>query len=441
MLELLKNHQLNIMLVLCGMCIIIAFFTLVTKPLTKIRRASLLIMEVSACVMLAADRYAYIYRGDTSVCGYWMVRICNFLVFYLTIATLHGFNMYLLDLYRNEGKLEHTPRRLRIAEVIIAIGELLVIVSQFTGLYYTFDEQNRYTRAPGFIISYILPLLILIMQLSVIITYYNRIRRGIRIAILIFSVIPLTAAILQIFAYGLSLINMSIVGTVVLLYIFVLLDMNDRVAQANRMEIEFLKKEQLKSRKMLLETAKAFVNAIEAKDSYTQGHSSRVAKYSRMIAQRSGKGADECDIIYFAALLHDVGKIGVDEYIINKDGKLTDEEYAEIKRHPTYGEQILAVIDEYPFLSQGAHYHHERYDGKGYPCGLKGEEIPEIARIVAVADAYDAMTSKRSYRDPFSQERVREEIEKGMGTQFDPAFAKVMLELIDEDKKYQMREM
>ncbi|MBQ6674741.1 MAG: HD domain-containing protein, partial [Ruminococcus sp.] len=121
--------------------------------------------------------------------------------------------------------------------------------------------------------------------------------------------------------------------------------------------------------------------------------------------------------------------------------KLTDEEYDVIKSHPVKGMQILSKITRFPDLTIGAHYHHERYDGKGYPEGLKGEEIPEIARIIAVADAYDAMSSKRSYRDVLPQEIVRNEIENGLGTQFDPKFGKIMLGLIDEDKEYNMREM
>lgn len=145
-------------------------------------------------------------------------------------------------------------------------------------------------------------------------------------------------------------------------------------------------------------------------------------------------------MVYFAGLLHDVGKIGVPDAIITKEGKLTDEEFAQIKMHPVYGNQILSRIQRSPYLSIGAHHHHERYDGKGYPDGLKGEDIPEIARIIGVADAYDAMTSKRSYRDPIPQDKVREEIVKGMGTQFDPEFAKIMLHMIDLDTEYRMQE-
>ena len=203
----------------------------------------------------------------------------------------------------------------------------------------------------------------------------------------------------------------------------------------------FRKEEADKNLQRLFEqTATALVNAIDAKDKYTHGHSARVAEYSRKIAEHYGKSPAECDEIYQIALLHDVGKIGVDENIINKKGKLSDEEFEAIKQHPVFGAQILKSISEYPDLMIGAKYHHERYDGKGYPEKLKGEDIPEIARIISVADAYDAMTSKRSYRDPIPQASVREEIVKGAGTQFDPVFAKIMQHLIDLDSEYDMQE-
>ena len=201
------------------------------------------------------------------------------------------------------------------------------------------------------------------------------------------------------------------------------------------------KEEEHKNLMRLFEqTATSLVNAIDAKDRYTHGHSSRVAEYSKKIAELAGMSPEDCENIYYVALLHDVGKIGIPEHIINKEGKLTREEYEIMKQHSEIGNQILSGISEYPYLSIGAHYHHERYDGKGYPDKLKGEDIPEIARIISVADAYDAMTSERSYRETIPQQAVREEIVKGSGTQFDPKYAKIMQHLIDMDTEYRMRE-
>ena len=201
-----------------------------------------------------------------------------------------------------------------------------------------------------------------------------------------------------------------------------------------------LKERQAQKEELLTKTVTALSETVDAKDRYTSGHSRRVAMYSKMIAQRMGKEEWEQEEIYSAGLLHDVGKIRVPEEIINKPGRLTDEEFDLIKLHPVTGYHILKEISEDHFYADGAHFHHERYDGKGYPNGLTGESIPEIARIIGVADAYDAMASNRSYREALPQEVVREEIIKGRGTQFDPKIADIMLQMIDEDKEYLMKQ-
>ncbi len=439
-MDFLRNHQLDIMLVMTGTCGILSLFVFFTTSLSKRRMHTLLLTEISATLLLIADRAAYIYRGDTSVLGWWMVRISNYSVFALSLLVFYAFDLYLIDLFTNEGGLPKAPRRLQFVKWLVLVGEVLIIISQFTGFYYTFDESNRYQRASGHIVCYLFPFVIYILQSSLIIQYRKRIRRMVLIPIFLFEFLPIAATIVQIFAYGLSLTNMTLVGAAVILYLFVLLDMNKTVEKSRRMEIDFLKTEQLHMQVLFSETAEALAQAIDAKDKYTHGHSSRVAEYAKEIAKRAGLPEEEINDIYFAALLHDVGKIGVPDAIINKEGKLTDDEYQAIKEHPKLGNEILRNITQSPTLRIGAYYHHERYDGKGYPIGLKGEEIPEIARIIAVADTYDAMTSKRSYRSTLPQSVVRSEIEKGIGTQFDPRFAKIMLSIIDEDKDYKMQE-
>jgi putative nucleotidyltransferase with HDIG domain len=196
----------------------------------------------------------------------------------------------------------------------------------------------------------------------------------------------------------------------------------------------------LENEQMLIHIVQTLATTIDAKDTYTNGHSTRVANYSKEIARRFGYRDEKLDDIYMMGLLHDIGKIGVPDTVINKPGRLTDDEFEQIKNHPVMGARILKNIKEKPKLSCGARWHHERYSGGGYPDGLFGEDIPEEARIIAVADAYDAMTSCRSYREPMPQARVREEIVKGRGTQFDPIFADIMLDMIDEDVDYEMRE-
>jgi putative two-component system response regulator len=188
------------------------------------------------------------------------------------------------------------------------------------------------------------------------------------------------------------------------------------------------------------QVVRALSGAVDAKDAYTNGHSERVAKYAREIARRSGWSGERQKSIYLIGLLHDIGKIGIPDEIINKAGRLTDEEYAVIKTHPVQGDRILHNISEFPELAIGARWHHERWDGTGYPDGIAGNDIPEEARIISVADAYDAMASRRSYRGVLSQETIRAEIEKGRSAQFDPAFAEIMLQMIAEDTGFRMRE-
>lgn len=218
----------------------------------------------------------------------------------------------------------------------------------------------------------------------------------------------------------------------------------DRLRKHLQVEVkkqtEKAEKRREKIEKLTHEIMQSLANTIDAKDKYTNGHSQRVAEYSREIAKRAGKSEQEQEDIYYMGLLHDIGKIGIPDDIINKSGGLTDEEFDIIQNHPVIGAEILKDIHEIPGIDTGARWHHEKYDGSGYPDHLKGEEIPEVARLIGVADTYDAMASKRSYRDVMPQEKVYEEIKKGIGTQFDPVFAKIMLEMMDEDIHYDMRE-
>jgi len=180
-----------------------------------------------------------------------------------------------------------------------------------------------------------------------------------------------------------------------------------------------------------IETLSGF---IDAKDPYTNGHSKRVAIYTKLIAERMGFEGEELENIYYVALLHDCGKIGVPDNILGKPGKLTDEEFEIIKSHTSRGNDILSRFKSLDHVGDGARYHHERYDGKGYPEGLKGEDIPLIARMICVADSFDAMNSNRVYRNKLSEEYIVNEIIKNKGTQFDPKIADIMLALIREGK-------
>lgn len=209
-------------------------------------------------------------------------------------------------------------------------------------------------------------------------------------------------------------------------YVHILNNKNDQLNEKN--DLLNQQNEQIES--LSMQTISIIVNTLDAKDSYSEGHSRRVAEYSTKIAERLGFSKEEVHNIRIVALLHDIGKIGVPDSVLKKPGKLTDEEFALMKQHTIVGSDILKDIDMIPGVDIGTRYHHERYDGRGYPEGLKGEEIPYIARIIAVADSFDAMTSNRVYRKHLTYEQVLSELKKGEGTQFDPEIAKVMEQLI-----------
>jgi putative nucleotidyltransferase with HDIG domain len=181
-------------------------------------------------------------------------------------------------------------------------------------------------------------------------------------------------------------------------------------------------------------TILALSNALDAKDSYTGGHSSQVTKYAIPVAEYLGYNKKQLERLEYAGLLHDIGKIGIIENILNKNGRLTDDEFAIIKKHPVIGAEILQAVNFLEDIVPIVKYHHERWDGKGYPDGLKGEEIPLGARIISVSDTFDAMTSDRPYRDGLPAKIARDEIEKCSGSQFDPVVAHAFLKLFDEGK-------
>lgn len=434
------EHQLNFMMILSGICGFISLFLMCMRISDRRKKEGFLHISLFAMILLSADRLAYIYRGDVSILGFWMVRICNFLVYASILLAENGFNNYLLSFAEDETVDSKKDIFLKLGRMSAIVGLCLLVLSQFTGLYYTFDDTNHYMRAHGFIICYIVPLIITVFQFIFILINRRIFRKKILISLFVFMALPIVASLAQIPFYGASFTSISIAISAITIYFFALFDQNNVLIDAANVEMAAAIELKERADDLMHQTVQSLASAVDAKDTYTHGHSSRVAKYARKIAEVSGLSEAECEEVYLAGLLHDVGKIGIGDGIINKKGKLTKEEFDIIKQHPVLGGQILSKIVISPSLSIGALYHHERYDGSGYPDGLKGEDIPHIARIISVADAYDAMTSKRSYRDMIPRMYVREELVKGMGTQFDPNYAKIMLHLLDRDEEYKMKE-
>ena len=179
-----------------------------------------------------------------------------------------------------------------------------------------------------------------------------------------------------------------------------------------------------------LDSVQTLRYTVEAKDPYTRGHSDRVSAYSVLLGKHLGISEVDLKILEVGGLFHDIGKIGIPDSILLKESKLTDDEYSEIKNHPAIGAHILCNASIFQDIIPIVKHHHERYDGKGYPGKLKGDEIPYLAKITAVADTFDAMTTRRTYRDALSIDIVKEEIQDCSGTQFDPEIAKVFLDIL-----------
>lgn len=201
-----------------------------------------------------------------------------------------------------------------------------------------------------------------------------------------------------------------------------------KTLRIQRMELEWAKNQL----QMGNETILTIARTVDAKDENTSQHSVRVSEYSVLIAKKLGYSDEACEELRKIAMLHDIGKIGIPDKVLNKPAKLSDEEYEMMKSHVTRGAEILKNFTLIDHVADGALYHHERWDGRGYIHGLKGEEIPLNARIIGIADAFDAMTANRVYRKKLDFEYVLAEIKKGRGTQFDPGLVDIMLELIED---------
>ena len=331
-----------------------------------------------------------------------------------------------------------------INHVLLVINMLLLFTNPLTGWVFTYDAGGNYIHQFLFVpVAYGFPILFFAIGSIHMLTHRSKYKTTQVISMLIGIVAASVLFLLQMLYFDNVLITLFIASIGVLI-IFLSLETPDYVNllktkaelnEAREREAAALAKEQLSKEVMM-----ALSKAVDAKDHYTNGHSERVAEYAKEISRRMGKNEREQEEIYELGLLHDIGKIGISEEIINKKGKLTDAEFNEIKGHTIIGWEILKTINELPWLSTGARWHHEKYDGSGYPDGISGKDIPEEARIICLADCYDAMTSKRSYSFPKAQADVRAEIVACMGTHFDPDIAKYLLDMIDEDTDYNLRE-
>lgn len=360
------------------------------------------------------------------------------------LAALSGF-LFIYYVYAYAEMGETSLRKRNIMNYsLLALDILLLVTNPLTGWVFTYDSSGRYIHNILFIpVAYGFPILFFIIGSVYLLRHREKYKRTQVIALVLSLIVASVLFLLQMLFFDNVLITFFI-ASIGVLVIFLSLETPDYVELVRTMtELhESREREAAAEAKARLsqEVMMALSKAVDAKDRYTNGHSARVANYAREIARRMGRSEKEQEEIYSMGLLHDVGKIGVQEEILNKRGRLTKDEFDIIKSHTTIGWEILKTITEIPGLSTGARWHHERYDGMGYPDRLEGKSIPLEARIICLADCYDAMTSKRSYSFPKDQDEVRDEIIRCSGTQFDPEVASIMLQMIEEDTEYRLRE-
>jgi putative nucleotidyltransferase with HDIG domain len=261
-----------------------------------------------------------------------------------------------------------------------------------------------------------------IMILIFWVVFFRKVGFYTSMVLLAYRVFKLSKSLLHFHPTGLPAMFITIIGIVAVVIIY---RRNEKIIRV-----------QEKHRKELVDFTNSIIDAfsvcIDGKDSYTNGHSLRVAKYTKMLAKKLGEDDETAQKFYNIALLHDIGKIGIPDDILNNPGKLTESEYEIMKSHTYRGFEILKRVKTQKDIADGAQFHHERYDGRGYPAMLGGDKIPWVARIISVADAFDAMNSTRSYRKKLPMDYIIKEIRECSGSQFDPVVAKAFLELYKE---------
>ena len=360
---------------------------------------------------------------------------CNSM--FLTAMTCFGYILRPIMLYLYIMLVLRDDSRMRVKYLLLVpliINALFAASGFFTDIAYNYDANNEFHRGPLGWFPHIIMIFYLLTLVVLSLTQKKKKQRFERLVIFLVAFLLTLGAFMESFLSNLVVLRIAIVSALFFYYMFF-------QTQIYKDDIAEKKLEQAqKLEKLSVQVVTALAGTVDAKDKYTNGHSQRVADYAKEISRRLGKSEEFQQDIYFMGLLHDIGKIGIPDSIINKKGKLTDEEYAVIKTHPAIGSDVLKNITEMPNLNRGARWHHEHYDGKGYPDGISGDKIPLEARIISVADAYDAMSSKRSYRDALPQDKIRAEIIRVKGTQLDPKIADIMVEMIDEDPDYMLRE-
>jgi len=397
---------------------------------------------ISNIFMTLGDVFDNALRGSTSAVAYYLEVFFSIILYFIGVALL----MFTICGWIENfivSRVKISKWWMKITSIMMVCQLILACTMPITKFCYIERATNTFSRSNIFYLTIVFPYIIYVLLICMICKYYKAFHKRELIFLGGFVTVPMFADVVQIMNGKYLILCPAVSLGIIVLTLFIQQE-REREKEQQMNEVVITKNQKLEEMRTRQETLNqqlidVLCGAVEAKDIYTRGHSMRVAEYAREIMYRLGGDEQAQEEVYCIGILHDIGKISIKDEIINKKEHLTDEEYEQIKLHTIAGYQILRGVNIIPDLAVGARWHHERYDGSGYPNGLAGENIPLIARIISVADAYDAMASTRSYHEGMTQSYVREQIAKGMGTQFDPKIAQIMLDMIDDDLSFEMR--
>ncbi len=398
---------------------------------------------ISTIVLIALDIVTALSNDNAHVIPAWANVILNSLYFFSGAIVGLLFFYYIVSVALKDTS--EKKRQIFYIVNVACLGVYLItlIVNAFTGIYFDF-EGGSYNHGSIYLLVNAFSIGFVVEAFVIFIIKRRKFKLNQIVATVLFIALFFGSFGLQIGVFPEVLLSDFGVAIGTLLIFFTLetpdyiklmatlKELNDLKASLEtqvRNRTRELRHEKKAYEELTLETLSSLALLVDAKDHYTNGHSFRVAAYAKAMANSLEFSDIDKEQLYFAGLIHDVGKVGIPEAILRKPGKLTPEEYEQIKAHPRLGGDILKGIKQFPIFEQVARSHHERYDGTGYPDGLKGEEIPLNARIVTICDTFDAMTSDRSYRKALSDKVALEELIRYKGTQFDPYLVDIFIDL------------
>ena len=448
-MNILECHLTSIFIAMASISATTILFEILTD-VSGVKKKAMVILTTGTFFLIISNLLTLIWEGRPGLLAHRIMVAANFLAFGMNLVLLFSYNLYTKRLYTETQGLTSVHKRFTVNDIILLCGFILLVISQFTGLFYTIDETNTFQINNFIILSFLAPISVLSILISLLIQYYPKLPKTIRVLMLLFTINPIIFPILELYLSSFEeftkleashhITTLSTISMSILLYIFDLIT----VRTIGRHNLALKDELSLKNRKIIKAQDNMILSMamlVESRDQSTGGHILRTQKLVSLIVDEMKKDSENMindenfwNNIIQAAPLHDLGKIGVDDAILRKPGVFTPEEYEIMKTHAQNGAEILKNIlkdsDDNNFKTIAinvAHYHHERWNGSGYPQGLKETAIPLEARIMAIADVYDALVSKRVYKEKMSFEKANKIILEEMGKQFDPSLKKYYL--------------